>query len=122
MSLYLFAQQGFRYHEFVNWSAMAFCRAERDLYMYDFSILGNWIGNGLQYYMYNRPCAKFASGCECECVYNTHVSTYVMQFVVESAGVAHRFAALVSAPKCRRRRFAVGTRGSRPACSTLQRL
>ena len=47
-------------------------------------------------------------------------STYVVQFIVESARVADRFAVLISSPQSRRRRRAVGAARARPSGRRLQ--
>lgn len=48
-------------------------------------------------------------------------TTHVVQFVVESAGVADRLAGLVPPPEGRGRRLAVGAAGARPSRRALQR-
>lgn len=48
-------------------------------------------------------------------------TTHVVQFVVESAGVANWLAGLVPPPESRGRRLAVGAAGARPSRRTLQR-
>lgn len=46
--------------------------------------------------------------------------THVVQFVVESAGVADRLSVLVAPPQGGHGGFTIGTRGAGPSGSTLQ--
>lgn len=49
-------------------------------------------------------------------------ATYIMQFVVQSAGIAHRFPVLVAPPERGGGGLAVGARGARTPRRALQRL
>lgn len=49
-------------------------------------------------------------------------STYIVKFVVQSAGITHRLSVLVAPPKRRRRRLAIRTTRARSPGCTLETL